>query len=192
MFFSALKVKRFQPNFSIFFTLFFTNSENATKSKFRQETLNILSALKFTGSHLAFYEWKVRFSLISPIFFFTRERSSLKPNPVENKIPWNWRWKFLYFSKPVKLTKDKIQNWKEYTSLWSLEKANFWKNIKNKTLFASSSSSTKHHFLSNLVISLSKFFLVCEKNFSWNIEVERSKLLCEHATFRCFETFCSK
>jgi hypothetical protein len=36
--------------------LFFTNSENAAKSKFRQEMLNILSALKFTGSHLAFYE----------------------------------------------------------------------------------------------------------------------------------------
>jgi hypothetical protein len=54
--FSALKMKCFQPNFAIFFTLFFTNSENATKSKFRQETLNILSTFKFTGSHLAFYE----------------------------------------------------------------------------------------------------------------------------------------
>jgi hypothetical protein len=52
-FFSALKVKCFQPNFAIFFMLF---SRNATKSKFRQEMLTILSALKFTGSHLAFYE----------------------------------------------------------------------------------------------------------------------------------------
>jgi hypothetical protein len=55
-FFSALKVKGLQPNFAIFFTLFFTNCENATKSKFRQETLNISSALKFMGSHLAVYE----------------------------------------------------------------------------------------------------------------------------------------
>jgi hypothetical protein len=55
-FFSALKVKRFQPNFAIFFRLFFTNSEDATKSKFCQETLNILSSLKFAGSHLAFCE----------------------------------------------------------------------------------------------------------------------------------------
>jgi hypothetical protein len=46
----------FQPNFAIFFLLLFTISENATKSKFRQEILNILSALKFVGSHLAFYE----------------------------------------------------------------------------------------------------------------------------------------
>jgi hypothetical protein len=53
---SGQKVKRFQPNFAIFLTRFFTNSENATKSKFRQETLNILSALKFLQSHLAFYE----------------------------------------------------------------------------------------------------------------------------------------
>ncbi len=30
--FSALKVKRFHPNFAIFFTHFLTNSENATKS----------------------------------------------------------------------------------------------------------------------------------------------------------------
>jgi hypothetical protein len=45
-----------QPNFAIFFTPFFANSETATKSKFRQETLNILSTLKFAGSHLAFYE----------------------------------------------------------------------------------------------------------------------------------------
>jgi hypothetical protein len=77
----------FQPNFAIFlhiyfqhwkwnaFTLispyffmpFFANSENATKSKFRRGMLNILSALKFAGSHLAFYEWKVSFSLISPM-----------------------------------------------------------------------------------------------------------------------------
>ncbi len=55
-FFSTLKVKRFHPNFAIFFHAFFTNSENATKSEFRQETLNILSTLKFMGSHLAFYE----------------------------------------------------------------------------------------------------------------------------------------
>jgi hypothetical protein len=47
-------VKCFQSNFAIFFSSFFTNSENATKSKFRQETLNILGVLKFTGSHLAF------------------------------------------------------------------------------------------------------------------------------------------
>ncbi len=67
--FSALKVKCIQPNFAIFFMLFFSNSENATESKFRQETLNILRALKFVGSHLAFYEWKVSFSLISPIIF---------------------------------------------------------------------------------------------------------------------------
>jgi hypothetical protein len=48
--------QHFQPNFAIFFMLFFTNCENATKSKYRQEMLNILSALKFTGSHLSFYE----------------------------------------------------------------------------------------------------------------------------------------
>jgi hypothetical protein len=57
---SALKVKCFQPDFTIFFAYFFTNSENATKFKetfeFRQEMLNILSALKLAGSHLAFYE----------------------------------------------------------------------------------------------------------------------------------------
>jgi hypothetical protein len=53
---SALKVKRFQPNFAIFLMYFFTNSENATKSKFSQETLNILGVLKFARSHLAFYE----------------------------------------------------------------------------------------------------------------------------------------
>jgi hypothetical protein len=53
-FFSALKC--FQPNFTIFFTLFFTISENTTKSKFRQEKLNILSVIKIMGSHLAFYE----------------------------------------------------------------------------------------------------------------------------------------
>jgi hypothetical protein len=50
----------FQPDFAIFFARFFENGENATKSKetfeFRQETLNILSALKFAGLHLAFYE----------------------------------------------------------------------------------------------------------------------------------------
>ncbi len=55
------------------FKRFFANSENATKSKdfskFRQEMLNILSTLKFTGSNLTFYEWKVSFSLISPIIF---------------------------------------------------------------------------------------------------------------------------
>jgi hypothetical protein len=66
-FFSAMKVKSFQPNFIIFFMLFFTNSE--TKSKLWQEMLNILSVLKFKGSHLAFYECKVSFSLISPIIF---------------------------------------------------------------------------------------------------------------------------
>ncbi len=42
---SALKVKRFQTDFAIFFA----NGENATKSKetskFRQEMMNILSAL---------------------------------------------------------------------------------------------------------------------------------------------------
>jgi hypothetical protein len=57
---SALKVKHFQPDFAIFFVRFFPNSENATKfqetSEFRQEMLNILIALKFPGSHLAFYE----------------------------------------------------------------------------------------------------------------------------------------
>ncbi len=74
----ALKVKCFQPNFAIFFMLFFTNSENATKSKFRQKRLNILSTLKFTGSHLAFYEWKVSFSLISPIIFFTRDEQTTR------------------------------------------------------------------------------------------------------------------
>ncbi len=54
------------PYFSRFFL---TNSENTTKSKFRQEMLNILSMLKFTGLRLAFYDWKVSFSLISPISF---------------------------------------------------------------------------------------------------------------------------
>jgi hypothetical protein len=53
---SALKVTRFQPNLAMFFTLFSPNSENATKSKFSQEMLNILGALKFRGSHLAFYD----------------------------------------------------------------------------------------------------------------------------------------
>jgi hypothetical protein len=45
--FSALKVKLFQPDFAIFFTCFFSPTV---------KTLNILSALKFMGSHLAFYE----------------------------------------------------------------------------------------------------------------------------------------
>jgi hypothetical protein len=83
---SALKVTRFQPNFAIFFThffqhwkwnafslispyfscVFFTNCENAIKFKFTHETVNILRILKFTGSHLVFYDWKVSFSLISP------------------------------------------------------------------------------------------------------------------------------
>ncbi len=40
----------------IFQVVFFANSEKTTKSKFRQETLNVLSTLKFVGSHLAFYE----------------------------------------------------------------------------------------------------------------------------------------
>jgi hypothetical protein len=57
---SALKVKCFQPDFAIFFMSFFANSKNATKfketSECRQEMLNILSTLKFAGSHLAFYE----------------------------------------------------------------------------------------------------------------------------------------
>jgi hypothetical protein len=57
---SALKVKHFQPDFAIFLARYFANIENATKSEetleFRQEMLNILSALKFVGSHLAFYE----------------------------------------------------------------------------------------------------------------------------------------
>ncbi len=63
-FFSALKVKRFQPDFTIFFTHFFTNSENATKSDFSQETLIILSALKFTWHFMTeksvsawFHQW---------------------------------------------------------------------------------------------------------------------------------------
>ncbi len=76
-FFSALRVKRFQPNFDIFFILFFTNSENATKSKFRQETVNILSMLKFMESHLTFYGRKVSLSLISPIFFFSRVEKAI-------------------------------------------------------------------------------------------------------------------
>ncbi len=50
----------FQPDFVIFFARFFANSENTSKfketSEFRQEMLNILSALKFVGSHLEFYE----------------------------------------------------------------------------------------------------------------------------------------
>jgi hypothetical protein len=70
---SALKVKYFQLDFTIFFAHFFANGDNATTSKetskFRQEKLNILSALKFAGSQLAFSEWKVRFSLISPRIF---------------------------------------------------------------------------------------------------------------------------
>ncbi len=54
----------------LYFSCFsFTISENATKSKFWQKTLNILSALTFTGSHFAFYDWKVSFSPISPIIF---------------------------------------------------------------------------------------------------------------------------
>ncbi len=67
-------MKCFQPDFChIFRTFPFINSENTTKfketSEFKQETLNILSALKFAGSHLALYEWKVSFSLISPRIF---------------------------------------------------------------------------------------------------------------------------
>jgi hypothetical protein len=46
--------------FSTDFAIIFASGKNATKSKetykFRQETLNILSALKFAGSPLAFYE----------------------------------------------------------------------------------------------------------------------------------------
>ncbi len=57
---SALKVKRFQSDYTHIFHAFFANSENATKfketSEFRQETLNILSALKFAESQLVFYE----------------------------------------------------------------------------------------------------------------------------------------
>ncbi len=76
-FFSALKVKCFQPNFAIFSCIFFTNSKNGTISKFSQEMLNILSALKFPGSHLTFYDCKVIFSLISPINFSLGWFSSL-------------------------------------------------------------------------------------------------------------------
>jgi hypothetical protein len=57
---SALKVKCVQSDFTIFFTLFIANGENATTSKetseFRQEMLNILNVLKFAGSHLEFSE----------------------------------------------------------------------------------------------------------------------------------------
>ncbi len=63
----------FSAWFCHIFHVFFANGENATKfketSKFSQEMLNILSTLKFAGSHLEFYEWKVSFSLISPRFF---------------------------------------------------------------------------------------------------------------------------
>ncbi len=59
------------------FHTFFVNCDNATTSKetseFRKEMLNILSAFKFAGSHLAFSEWKVRFSLISENFFTSVE-----------------------------------------------------------------------------------------------------------------------
>jgi hypothetical protein len=54
------KIDAFSLIFPYFLRIFFTNSVNATKfketSKFKQEMLNILSALKFAGSHLAFYE----------------------------------------------------------------------------------------------------------------------------------------
>jgi hypothetical protein len=57
---SVLKVKRFQPDFAIFFAHFLPTvktPQNSTRPlNFRQETLNILSALKFAGSHLASYE----------------------------------------------------------------------------------------------------------------------------------------
>ncbi len=50
------------PDFAIFFAHFFANNENATKFKetfeFRQEMLNILSALKFVGSHWHFMDEK--------------------------------------------------------------------------------------------------------------------------------------
>ncbi len=63
---SALKVKCFQPDFTIFFTRFFANGDKATTyketSEFGQGMLNILRAIKFA-------EWKVRFSLISRITF---------------------------------------------------------------------------------------------------------------------------
>ncbi len=66
---TAWKWKAFSLISPYFSCVFFTNIENATNSKFSQETLNIFSASKFTGSYLAFYEWKVSFSLISPIIF---------------------------------------------------------------------------------------------------------------------------
>ncbi len=70
-FFLHWKWNAFSLILPYFSCIFFTNSENATKSKFRQETLNILNALKFTWSHLVFYDWKVSFSLISRIIFFS-------------------------------------------------------------------------------------------------------------------------
>jgi hypothetical protein len=48
-FFSALKVKHFQPNFAIFFTVFSPNSEDPPKSKFRLEMLNIFRRVKIHG-----------------------------------------------------------------------------------------------------------------------------------------------
>ncbi len=68
-FFQHWKWNAFSLILQYFLRVFFTNSEIATKSKFSLETLNILSALKFTGSHLALYDWQVSFSLISPIIF---------------------------------------------------------------------------------------------------------------------------
>jgi hypothetical protein len=54
------KIDAFSLISPYFSRVIFTSSENATKfkeaSKFRQETLNILSMKKFAGSHLAFYE----------------------------------------------------------------------------------------------------------------------------------------
>ncbi len=64
-FFSALEVKHFYHAFCHL-------QWKQYKIQIRQERLNILSMLKFAGSHLAFYERKVSFSLISPIIFFTR------------------------------------------------------------------------------------------------------------------------
>ncbi len=54
---------------NIFCAFFSPTVKTLQNPNFRQEMLNILSALKFAGSYLAFYEWKVSFSLISPMIF---------------------------------------------------------------------------------------------------------------------------
>ncbi len=46
---SVLKVKLFQPNFAIFSRIFFTNSENASKSKIKAGSTEYFKQVKIHG-----------------------------------------------------------------------------------------------------------------------------------------------